>query len=102
MAAGWEDAKLRTLPDRRKQAAGAEWRAEWERCFATRGEAMEPSRVKAAYADLMTYLGRAMGAVDVDEHLLRGARIPGNFDRTSVGVVSRTAPNDEVACGSDA
>src|SRR4051794_33920989 len=46
---GWgEDAKLRTLQDRREQASGPRWRKEWNNCFATRGEATEPSEVKAA------------------------------------------------------
>lgn len=94
---GWgEDAKLRTLPDRRKQAAGNAWKVEWNRCFATRGDATEPSMVKAAYGELMAYLGRAMGAENVDAHLLGGARVPGNVDRTLVGVVSRTAPDREI------
>lgn len=100
---GWgEDAKLRTLSDPRKQAAGTAWRDEWETCFTTRDEATVPSAVKAAYADLMAYLGRAMGAVDVDEHLLGSAHIPSNFERTSVGVVSRTAPDEKGGRGPDA
>jgi hypothetical protein len=94
---GWgDDAKLRTLPDRRRQAPGNSWKQEWNGCFSKRDEATEPSQVKNSYAELMAYLGRAMGAVDVDEHLLGSGRVPGNFDRTAVGVVSRTAPDAEV------
>jgi hypothetical protein len=91
---GWgDDAKLRTLPDRREEAIGTGWQADWNHCFANRAEASEPSEVKRAYADLMAYLARAIGAVEVDAHLLGTTQLPGNFDRGAVGVVSRIGPD---------
>lgn len=80
--------QLRTLPDRRQEVAGKEWRADWDRCFAGRDEASEPSEVKTAYGELMAYLAGAIGAVGVDAHLLGSAKIPGNFDSRAAGMVS--------------
>ncbi len=85
-----EDAKLRTLPDRRQEAARDTWQDHWDECFSSRGEVSEPSDVRAAYAEFMAYLARAMGAVEVDSHLLGNSSIPGNFERRAAGVVSRT------------
>jgi hypothetical protein len=92
-----EDAKLRTLPDRRKDAAGETWQPAWNECFAAREKATDPSAVKGAYRQLMAYLGRAMGAEEVEAHLLASAPVPGNFDRRAVGMVSRTASDEEIA-----
>jgi hypothetical protein len=100
---GWgDDAQLRTLTYRRVEAAGEDWQADWNACFVGQHKATEPSDVKAAYAELMAYLGRAMGAVDVDEHLLGSGRVPGNYDRTTVGLVSGTAPDEEVRAAPNA
>lgn len=96
-----DDAKLRTLPDRRQEAAGSSWQIEWDGCFAAREEASEPSDVKAAYAELMAYLAQAIGAVGVDAHLLGAAQIPGNFDRRAAGMVSRTRPDKEIVVGQE-
>jgi hypothetical protein len=85
-----DDAKLRTLPDRRREAAGDTWQDKWDACFSPRGEVSEPGDVKAAYAEFMAYLARAMGAVEVDSHLLGSSPIPGNFERRAAGIVSPT------------
>ena len=69
---------------------------EWDGCFAHRDEVSEPSEVKEAYAVLMEYLARAIGAEQVDAHLLGSAQVPGNFDRRVAGMVSRTTSDDEV------
>ncbi len=91
---GWgDDAKLRTLPDRREQAAGNGWEPRWSQCFAERSEASEPSEVKESYVELMAYLARAIGAVEVDAHLLGATQLPGNFDSRAAGVVSRVGTN---------
>jgi len=93
---GWgDDAKLRTLPDRREEAAGAGWQADWRPCFADRSEASEPSEVKKAYAELMAYLARAIGAVEVEAHLLGTTQLPGNFDKRAAGMVSRIGSDDK-------
>jgi len=87
---GWgDDAKLKTLPDRREQVAGRSWQKQWAACFASRNEASEPETVRDAYAVLMAYMAEAIGATEVDAHLLRTTEMPGNFDRRAVGVVSR-------------
>jgi hypothetical protein len=96
-----DDAKLRTLPDRRHEVAGRCWEANWDHCFTSRDEASEPSEVKTAYADLMAYLAGAIGAVEVDAHLLGSAQIPGNFDSRAAGMVSRTRPDDEAKVAYD-
>lgn len=87
-----EDAKLKTLSDRRMEALGNEWRPEWSKCFATREQATEPEQVKQTYARLMVYLAEAIGAVEVDHHLLGRAATPGNFDMRAAGMVSSQEP----------
>jgi hypothetical protein len=87
-----DDAKLRTLPERRQEASGEDWQADWNLCFASRSEVTEPSEVKASYGELMAYLASAIGAVEVDAHLLGSAQIPGNFDRRAAGMVSQIEP----------
>lgn len=89
-----EDAKLRTLPDRRRQAADSSWRPEWDQCFTSPDEATEPEAVKQAYSELMAYLAHAIGADEVDAHLLGRAQIPGNFDMRAAGMVSQIEPAD--------
>jgi hypothetical protein len=84
-----DDAKLKTLPDRREQVSGARWERKWATCFTSRDEASEPEVVRDAYAQLMAYLARAIGAVEVDAHLLSTTEMPGNFDSRAAGVVSR-------------
>lgn len=88
-----DDAKLRTLPDRRQEAIGANWNASWNGCFAAREDASEPSDVQGAYAELMAYLAQAIGAIEVDAHLFGATQIPGNFDTRAAGMVSRTTPS---------
>lgn len=90
-----DDAKLRTLPDRRKQALGRLWDSQWDDCFVARHEATEPKQVQVAYAALMAYLARSIGAVEVDQHMLGSTKIPGNFDYQPAGMVSRITRDDE-------
>lgn len=87
-----EDARLRTLPDRREEAAGDGWDPAWERCFVRREESSEPEAVKTAYAEMMAYLATAIGAVGVDAHLLGSTPLPGNFETRAAGMVSRIGP----------
>jgi len=91
-----DDAKLKTLPDRREDAATGSWDPEWAHCFSDRIKASEPETVKSAYVELMKYLAKAIGATEVDAHLLASTRLPGNFDRKAAGVVSRIR-TEEVA-----
>ena len=87
---GWgDDAKLRTLTDRREEIAEPPWNEAWGSCFSARSEASEPHEVKTAYVAVMGYLAKAIGATEVDAHLLGSTRLPGNFDRQEAGVVSR-------------
>jgi hypothetical protein len=95
---GWgADAKLRTLPDRRREAMGVDWHPAWDACFADRGDATAPSEVMAVYTLLMAYLAAAIGATEVDEHMLSAGRVPINDDTTKVRVVSRMPSDAEVA-----
>ena len=62
----------------------------------SREKASEPEEVKNAYADLMAYLAQAIGATEVDAHLLGSTRLPGNFDRRAAGLVSRIRRGEDV------
>jgi hypothetical protein len=96
--AGWgEDAKLRTLTDRRKMALGDRWKPEWDECFVARSEAPAPSEIRTAYTSLMTYLAAAMGATEADAHILGSGRLPANYDTQLVRVVSRTPQDKEIS-----
>lgn len=95
---GWgQDAKLRTLTDRRKEAAGEAWEPAWDAYFGDRDQTVPPSDVKIAYAKLMAYLATAMGATEVDAHILGPNRLPANYDTSLLQVVSRTPTDQEVA-----
>ena len=95
---GWgADAKLRTLPDRRRDAMGARWSSAWDACFADRADVTPPSEVMSAYTHLMAYLAAAIGATEVDVHMLSDGRVPINDDATRVRVVSRVPTDAEVA-----
>ena len=95
---GWgEDAKLRTHTDRRKQAAGSDWDPSWDACFANRANATAPSEMKTAYTNLMPYLAQAMGATQIDAHILGPGRLPADFDTSAFSVVSRTPDDAEVS-----
>ena len=60
--AGWiQDAKLRTLTERRKEAAGTSWKAEWDSCFAESSECYDPKKVQGAYWELVSYLAGELG-----------------------------------------
>jgi hypothetical protein len=97
---GWgEDAKLRTLPDRREQAVGGSWDTSWKTCFAGRDEASEPKTVMAAYRQLMAYLAAAVGVEEVNEHMLGNTRLPGNFDAQAAGMVSRIQRDEDPDAG---
>ena len=93
---GWgDDARLRTLFDRRRKVAGEDWSVEWEDCFASCNKVSQPSEVKKAYVELMEYLARAIGADQVDAHMLESAQVPGDFERRAAGMVSQTISDDE-------
>jgi hypothetical protein len=86
---GWgEDAKLRTLTDRRRQAVGSEWEPSWDECFAEPTIASSPEATRSAYTAVMTYLARAMGATQVDAHMLGTGTLPINYEIPAPQVVS--------------
>lgn len=96
--AGWgEDAKLRTLTDRRREAAGQAWESSWDNCFVEATQAVAPSEVKDAYTRFMAYLAAAMGATEVGAHMLGPSRLPRNYDTSRVQVVSTTPTDQEVS-----
>lgn len=43
----------------------------------------------------MAYLARAIGAEEVQAHLLGTTQLPGNFDKRAAGMVSRIKPDDQ-------
>jgi hypothetical protein len=83
-----DDARLKTLPDRRLEAWGERWDPAWNKCFGPRGQATEPDDVKKPYGRFTAYLAEAIGVQKVDEHLLGSTQTPGNFDARAAGVVS--------------
>jgi hypothetical protein len=76
------------LTDRRKAAITGGWDPLWDDCFAERNEAVAPEQVKAAYTSMMAYLAVAMGATEVDAHVLGTGRTPANYDTGRVRVLS--------------
>jgi hypothetical protein len=52
--------------------------------------------VMAAYTQLMAYLAAAIGATEVDEHMLSAGKVPINDDTTR-RLVSRMPSDAEVA-----
>lgn len=57
---GWgRDATLRTGATRRRDAAGANWRQEWDECFSD--DVSEPAAFRAAYQEVMTIFSRDIG-----------------------------------------
>ena len=87
-----DDAKLRALPDRRRQAMGGDWQSKWGQFFADASEVTEPRDIQKAYGELMAYMARAIGVEEVDAHLLGSSPIPGNFDMRAAGMVSQIEP----------
>lgn len=76
---GWgQDAKLRTLSDRRKAAAGNSWEAAWDSCFADTKNCSEPRVVKSSYALLMSCFSEELGVGLKSDHIPSG-RIPANI-----------------------
>ena len=58
---GWgQDARLRTHPRRRKEAAGDEWKQSWDNLFDVDG-ASEPAQVRDAYSKLMSRFAAELG-----------------------------------------
>ena len=95
---GWgEDAKLRTLTVRRKQAFGGTWDPAWDKNFADRKDEFKPSDVEAAYTKVMAYLAAAIGAREVDAYLLGAGRLPANYDISLVRVVSKRRSDQDAA-----
>jgi hypothetical protein len=88
---GWgEDAKLRTLTDRRKHALKGDWNSAWDVCFVSDpGQASAPEDVKQAYTRLMAYVATAIGATEVDAHMLGTGRVPAQRDIGTIRVVSQ-------------
>jgi len=92
---GWgDDAKLRTLSGRREEVAVGGWPEEWNDCFTSREDVSEPEKVKEAYAELMVYLAGAIGADQVDAHLLGSSQVPDDLNRRTAGMVPPPMPED--------
>jgi hypothetical protein len=92
------DAKLRTLPDRRRQATGSAWHPDWDQYFSERHDVVSPSEVKTAYTGLMAYLANAIGATQVDSHMLGSSRIPVHYETGTISVISQI-PEDNAVSG---
>jgi hypothetical protein len=76
---GWgQDAKLRTLSDRRRSAAGGSWDAAWDTCFADKNSCSNPKVVKSTYGLLMSCFSEELGVGLKSDHVPSG-RIPGNI-----------------------
>lgn len=82
-----KDAKIRALTERREQALGEAWKSEWKDCFSAPDKASDTGEVRKAYGELMAYLGAAIGATEVDAHLLGSMPIPANIESRAAGMV---------------
>jgi hypothetical protein len=77
--AGWgKDAKLLTLSERRKKAAGSAWKVEWDSCFADKDKCPDPDLVKSKYESLMSCFSDELG-VGLHSDQVSSGRIPANI-----------------------
>ena len=76
---GWgQDAKLRTLSQRRREATGANWDDNWNQCFSDINDCSDPATVKSSYIALMTCLSKELG-VGLNEGNITSGNIPANL-----------------------
>lgn len=76
---GWgKDAKLRTLPERRKAAAGGAWKPEWDGYFADAKDCSDPKVVRSKYETLMSCFSEELG-VGLHSGQVSSGRIPANI-----------------------
>ena len=76
---GWgKDAKLRTLSERRRAAAGSAWKAEWDSCFADKNNCSDPKIVRSKYESLMSCFSDELG-VGLHSDQVSSGRIPANI-----------------------
>ncbi len=76
---GWgQDAKLRTLSERRKAASGESWDSGWDACFAEKHNCADPKVVKSAYVLLMSRFSEELGVGLNSDHVPSG-RVPANI-----------------------
>ncbi len=76
---GWgQDAKLRTLADRRRESAGTTWNEKWTDCFAEVNDCSDPRIVKSSYIALMTCFSKELG-VGLDQSHIPSGGIPENL-----------------------
>jgi len=76
---GWgRDAKLRTPSERRKSAAGGEWKSVWQECFTDEDGVVDPKTIRGAYQRLMTCFSAELGVGLNSDHVPSG-RIPANI-----------------------
>jgi hypothetical protein len=75
---GWgRDATLRTKFERRREAAGDDWKASWEEHFAS-GDQTDPNQVRSAYTALVKGLASEMGVGLQRPHAPTGG-VPANI-----------------------
>ena len=59
---GWgQDAKLRTLSERRKQAAGGSWDSDWDNYFSAATDVPDPNEIRGSYKRLMIGFAAELG-----------------------------------------
>ncbi|MFT3786329.1 MAG: hypothetical protein QM770_09195 [Tepidisphaeraceae bacterium] len=70
---GWgADAKLRTLSERRAEAAGPAWRPEWDECFAPPDKCSDVKAIRSAYSSFVAYLASELGVGVTGEPIATG------------------------------
>lgn len=81
---GWgRDARLRTPIERHREAAGNQWKKEWEDLFSQAGDCEDPSAVRSAYQALMSDFAEELG-LGIDQPNVPSGGIPGNIWRSSI------------------
>ncbi|HEX3360755.1 MAG TPA: hypothetical protein VHS74_07170 [Solirubrobacterales bacterium] len=94
-----DDAKLRTLIDRRKSQRGETWDPQWDALFVSdpENEASDPKQVEKKYVYLTEYLAAAIGVQEVNAHLQ--TQLPGNYQMGDAGRVSINRPLGDLPGG---
>jgi hypothetical protein len=76
---GWgQDAKLRTMSGRRKDAKGGAWDSAWDSCFAEAHDCSDPRSVSEQYFSLMATFAKELG-VGLESDHVPAVHIPSNI-----------------------
>ncbi len=85
---GWgQNAKLRTLKEPRRQAAGPTWHQAWDDFFTPTDQVLKLDEINSTYKELMNYLAVAIGAQGVNAQWFGPTRLPQDFKYRNTSMV---------------